>query len=132
MKGSCLCGSVVYEIDAPIEKVAHCHCQTCRKAQGTVLVPTAGVSRESFRWVSGEEKLSAFESSPGKKRYFCSVCGSHLVAMREGQSNVILRVATLDDQPAPSAFAHIWTSHDLPWMEYGDDLPKYPEFVPVD
>ncbi|MCK9396122.1 MAG: GFA family protein [Methylobacter sp.] len=32
--------------------------------------------REHFRWLKGEEKLSSFESSPGKQRYFCSMCGS--------------------------------------------------------
>lgn len=36
--------------------------------------------REHFRWLKGEEKLSSFESSPGKSRYFCSGCGSHLTA----------------------------------------------------
>jgi len=53
--------------------------------------------REHFRWLKGEEKLSAFESSPGKLRYFCSVCGSHLVAERVSQPHVIVRVATLDE-----------------------------------
>ena len=132
MKGSCLCGAVTYEVDTSIEKVVHCHCQTCRKAQGSLFSSNAFIPREHFRWTAGEEKLSAFESSPGKRRYFCSVCGSHLVAMREGQPNVILRVPTLDGHPSPSSFAHIWTSHDLLWMECGDDVPKYPEFIPGD
>lgn len=39
---------------------------------------------ENFTWISGEEKLSAYESSPGKKRYFCSNCGSQLLAIKEG------------------------------------------------
>jgi len=132
MKGSCLCGAVQYEIDDQIEKIIHCHCQTCRKAQGALFSSNAFIPRDQFRWIAGEEKLSAFESSPGKKRYFCSVCGTHLLAMREGQPNVILRVATLDDQTAPSTFAHIWMSHDLPWMKCGDDIPKYLEFIPID
>lgn len=58
---------------------------------------TAGVIREHFRWLKGEEKLSSFESSPGKLRYFWSMCGSHLVAERLNQPHVIVRAATLPE-----------------------------------
>lgn len=69
-------------------------CRTCQKAHAAPFATTAGVLRTHFRWLQGEEKLSPFESSPGKLRYFCSVCGSHLVAERLSQPNVIVRVAT--------------------------------------
>jgi len=131
-RGSCLCGAIAYEIDCEAGRIVHCHCQTCRKAQGALFSSNAFIPREKFRWLHGQELLSFYESSPGKNRYFCSRCGSHLVAIREGQPNVIVRVATLDDDPKPSSFAHAWTSHDLPWMECGDDIPKYPESAPVD
>ncbi|MDP1773933.1 MAG: GFA family protein [Methylobacter sp.] len=85
--------------------------------------------REHFRWVKGEEKLSSFESSPGKLRYFCSKCGSHLVAERVNQPHVIVRVATLDENPNVTPQAPIWTSHNVPWLEY-EDIPSYPEWPP--
>ena len=118
MKGSCLCGAIEYEIDSIDMPVAHCHCRTCQKAHAAPFATTAGVMREHFRWLKGEEKLSAFESSPGKLRYFCSVCGSHLVAERVNQPHVIVRVATLDEDPNITPQMHIWTSHDVPWLEY--------------
>lgn len=130
MRGSCLCGAIAYEIDAPAERIVHCHCQTCRKAQSAAFSSNTFIPREHFRWIHGQELLSFYESSPGKSRYFCSVCGSHLVAMRENQPHVIVRVATLDEDPNVSEFAHIWTSHDLPWLDYRAELPSYPEFAP--
>jgi ADP-ribosyl-[dinitrogen reductase] hydrolase len=42
---------------------------------------------------------------------------SHLVAERLVQPHVIIRVATLDDDPALRPEAHIWVSHDVPWLE---------------
>ena len=66
MKGSCLCGDIEYEIDSIDMTVAHCHCRTCQKAHAAPFASTAGVMREHFRWLKGEDKLSAFESSPGK------------------------------------------------------------------
>ena len=99
MKGSCLCGTVQYEIDQLDGPIGHCHCRTCRKSNAAAFTSTAWVNRDRFRWLKGRERLSSFESSPGKQRRFCSVCGSHLVAEREGEPQLILRVATLDDDP---------------------------------
>ena len=127
MRGSCLCGAVVYEADRLDMPILHCHCATCRKAHSAPFAPTAGVYREHFRWLSGEEKLSSYESSPGKLRRFCSVCGSHLVADRASQPHVVLRVATLDEASDARPRAHIWVSHDASWLEYGDEaVPSYP------
>lgn len=132
MKGSCLCGVVVYEVDCLDMPIGHCHCVTCRKAHAAAFTSTAGVKREHFRWLKGEEKLSFYESSLGKRRYFCSVCGSHLVAERASQAHVILRVATLDEDPHAQPVAHIWVSHDVPWLEYGENVPSYSCFPPPD
>ena len=128
MKGSCLCGRIVYEIDRLAGPIGHCHCKTCRKAHAAAYASTARVDREHFRWSRGEEFLGVFESSPGKLRRFCTRCGSHLVAERPTQSQVIVRVATLDDDPGVTPVAHIWTSHDVPWLK-ADDLPRYPEWT---
>lgn len=130
MKGSCLCGAVAYEVDRLDMPIGHCHCRTCRKAHAAAYAPTAGVARDHFRWTRGEDRLSSFESSPGKSRHFCSVCGSHLVAERRGQPHVILRVATLDDDPGARPAVHIWRSHDVPWLWDGDDVVSYQEWPP--
>jgi ADP-ribosyl-[dinitrogen reductase] hydrolase len=86
--------------------------------------------REHFRWTAGAENLQTYESSPGKLRRFCSKCGTHLVAERAAQPHVILRVATLDDNPELRPTLHIWTSHDVPWLVDDGDLPRYPEWQP--
>jgi ADP-ribosyl-[dinitrogen reductase] hydrolase len=130
MKGSCLCGAVEYEVDQLDMPIGHCHCRTCRKAHAAMFASTAGVKREHFRWLKGEEKLTAFESSPGKLRHFCSVCGSHLVAERLAQSHVIVRVATLDEDPGSKPAMRIWRSQDVPWLQDGKDMPSYQEWPP--
>ena len=130
MRGSCLCGAVEYEIDQLDMPILHCHCRSCRKAHAAIFASTAGVMREHFRWVTGEEKLTAFESSPGKMRHFCSVCGSHLVAERLAHPNVIVRVATLDDDPGSKLSMHIWRSHDVSWLQDGEGTLSYEEWHP--
>ncbi len=130
LQGSCLCGTVRYEVDQLDMPIRHCHCVTCRKAHAAVYVSTAGVMRGHFRWTAGAEKLSAYESSPGKLRRFCSDCGTHLLAERPDQPHIILRVATLDDDPGVRPTMHIWTSHDAPWLTDGEGLPRYLEWQP--
>ena len=118
--GSCHCGTVRYKIDELAGHIVHCHCQTCRKTHSAAFATTARVAREQFRWLDGEQALSAYESSPGKLRRFCAGCGAHIVAERKGEDSVILRVATLDEDPGQPAVAHIWVSHDVDWLCYAD------------
>ena len=122
LRGSCLCGTVSYEIDGIDSPVRHCHCVTCRKAHASAFNTSAGIPRERFRWLSGENMLTAFESSPGKFRRFCSVCGSHILSEHPERRYVMLRVATLDDDPGVRPAEHIWMSEAAPWL-------KDPKFV---
>ena len=78
LTGSCLCGRIRYEIRGKIGPDAQCHCVTCRKAQGGPFVTNAPVRVKYFHLVSSSESVAEFESSPGKKRYFCRGCGSPL------------------------------------------------------
>ena len=105
LTGSCLCGGVAYEADAPLERIVHCHCQTCRKTHGAAFSSVTAVPREKFRWVRGRELLGAFESSPGKFRRFCTRCGSHLMAERTAQPVVLLRLGCLDTRGRPDRAA---------------------------
>ncbi|MBA2931446.1 GFA family protein [Pseudomonas sp. CCUG 57209] len=129
LNGSCFCKGVRYQVDILYMPISHCHCRSCRKIHAAAFVATAGVMREHFRWTLGEELRAAFESSPGKFRHFCKRCGSHLMAERRQQPHVIVRVATLDDDPGVSPTSHIWASHDVPWLAYGD-MERWDEWKP--
>ena len=125
MRGSCLCGRIVYEIERLSAAPRHCSCKTCRKAHAAAFNTSAPVNRSEFKWLEGEHLLSSYESSPGKRRYFCSHCGSQLIARRSGSDVVALRVATLDDDPEQTPRAHIWRSSEVPWLGYGSEVPSF-------
>lgn len=130
MKGSCLCGAVRYEVEQLDGPIAHCSCRTCRKAHAAAFTTTARVQRKHWRWIVGDDLLAAFESSPGKKRYFCPKCGSHIFAKWDHEEEFILRVATLDDPPPAEPAAHIWRSHEIAWLKFGNGIPSFAEWPP--
>lgn len=130
LEGSCLCGEVRYTSDGPIGPLGNCHCGTCRKAHGAAFATTARVPKAGFRWVAGERLLSSFESSPGKRRFFCSRCGSQLVAAWDHESEIILRVGSLDTDPGTKPVIHIWTEEKAPWYELEAALPALPRGRP--
>lgn len=127
--GGCLCGAIAYEIDGPIGPIGNCHCETCRRAHAAAFATTARVARSDFNWTQGEETLGAFESSPGKKRYFCAMCGSHLIAAWNHEDDVIVRVGSLFDDPGSKPVIHIWTEEKAPWFDLDADLPALPRGV---
>jgi hypothetical protein len=75
-QGSCLCGTVRYEIDGSFEVMSHCSCSMCRKHHGAAIATFVTVPLSGFRWVAGESALSTYQSSAYGKRTFCSQCGS--------------------------------------------------------
>jgi len=131
IKGSCLCGKVTYAISGNLGEISHCHCTTCRKAHGSAFSSVAAVHIDSFELTSGKQIIKHYLSSPDKARYFCSNCGSHIYAYREGQPHYILRLGTLDDDPQTRPSNHIWISLKAPWYDLNTDcnLPKHEEWA---
>ena len=79
---------------------------------------------------AAETTKRAFESSPGKKRFFCPNCGSHLVAAWDHEDEVILRVGSLIDDPGSRPVIPVGTEEKAPWFDLGADLPAISRGVP--
>jgi len=132
MRGSCLCGQIEYRITQLDSPIQHCSCRTCRKAHAAAFNTAALVKPEHFEWLKGQGDLKSYESSPGKRRYFCGHCGSQLVAQRTDDSCLILRVATLDDDPKQEPEFQIWASDEVPWLRHGPNIPSFAQWAPGD
>jgi len=126
LTGHCLCGGVRYEIHGPLDHVVNCHCESCRRAQGGAFATNSPIDDAIFRLVSGGELVTEYESTPGKFRCFCRVCGSPLWSRRNslpGQRRI--RMGLLDSDPGKRAEANFWVGEKAPWYEIRDGLPSY-------
>ncbi len=125
--GSCLCGGVTFQINAELEPIQVCHCRQCRKAQGGPFATNTPVSTANFELMSGADLLSDYESSPGKKRVFCSVCGSPIYSHRESLPGVIrIRAGLLDEPLTIRPAMHFYMTSKSSWWTIHDSLPQYP------
>jgi hypothetical protein len=128
--GSCLCGSVRYEIDGELGDFGYCHCKSCRKASGSAHAANAPVERARFRLLAGAETLREYESSPGKLRAFCSRCGSPIYAYLTTSAEVLrLRLGSLDTPFSKQPRAHTFVAHKASWEPIEDRLPRFAEWA---
>jgi len=127
--GSCLCGIVRYSVDKIETEIAHCHCIMCRKFHGAAFATFGEALRESFRFLSGEDKLKEYVASNGTKRLFCSDCGSSLIFIPSNDRGKFIEfsLGTLDSVIPNRPEAHIFTNYSACWNKVTDGLPQYQE-----
>ena len=131
IKGSCWCGGVRYEIEGKIGPALNCHCSMCRKVTGAAFRSRVAVPTKNFRWTSGEDLLTRYESSPGTKRTFCRACGSTLASFFDDHPKTLgLAMGTLDDDPGIRPAFHVYVGSKASWHEITDQLPQFVELPP--
>ncbi|MCU7940410.1 MAG: GFA family protein [gamma proteobacterium symbiont of Bathyaustriella thionipta] len=129
--GQCLCGVVQFEIKGPIHHIVHCHCSECRKAQGSAYATNGIVQSTDFKILCGKDKLTAYESSPGQKKYFCKICGSPIISKRKLKPEQLrIRLGTVTSNVMEQPEAHIFVSSKADWDIIHDDLPQYEAYEP--
>lgn len=128
-KGSCLCGKVRFEITGVIQDIIYCHCSQCRKAQGSAFATNGNVDAEKFEFISGENELTGFESTPGETKYFCKHGGSPIMSKNETKpNNVRVRLGVIESDIIERPVAHIFVASKANWEEIESELPQYQSY----
>ena len=128
--GGCLCGGVRFEykgmLGGALGAVTICHCGQCRRAAGYA-VAVAPAEAAGFTVTQGRDLIREFESSPGKQRTFCGVCGTPLYSRRTALPKALrLRIGALDDPPETLRIEAHTFAGDLPAWAGPGDAPRYP------
>lgn len=128
--GSCLCGSVQYEVTGKPERFYHCHCKRCRKATGTgngsliLLTPITGIS-----WLKGEDLLSRYKVPEAERFYncFCQQCGGPMPRVVPELDGVLIPAGSLDTDSPIAPQARIFWDSRVEWS-CSDGLPVFSEY----
>jgi hypothetical protein len=122
-RGHCLCGAIRYRVTGEPIYVAHCHCESCRRASSAALVTWAGFRRDDFAFTAGDP--TAYRSSPGVVRRFCRRCGSPLTYESVRWSDQVhVQVCSFEDPAAFRPTQHVHTAEQLPWLQLADGLER--------
>lgn len=128
VQGSCLCGQITYEVTGPLYPAMLCHCQICRKSNGSAYALNIPIDRDSLVFNGSTHTLARFSSTPNVNRYFCNACGSPIYSERTTAPDQIrLRAGTLDTDIQLEKACHIFVDSKAQWDDIEDDLPQYSE-----
>ena len=76
IKGSCYCGKIQFHLINKPKLVTNCHCDDCKKRNGTVFSTYVAASESDLQFSKGENVLKQYEIKNVGIKYFCPECGS--------------------------------------------------------
>lgn len=97
-KGSCHCGAVRYEVEAPeVIECTECNCSICSRSGYLHLI----VPKSRFRLLHGADNLLTYTFDSGEaKHLFCKTCGiKSFYIPRSNPDGYSVNVRCLDPQP---------------------------------
>ncbi|WMC12099.1 GFA family protein [Oceanimonas pelagia] len=124
--GRCHCGTVTWAFSLPVKTVVKCHCNNCRKLQGSDYSCWIIVPKAQFELLIGHESLTLYQANKRSSKSFCSRCGSacHLVNGRHFPDCVVLPLGAVERfMPALAPQVQVYTANKAAWVNLHDDEP---------
>lgn len=130
-KGSCLCGSIQFELDGNVTEIIHCHCSLCRKASGSAYATNGFINAQDLKLTDRDSTLTFYESSEGKRKYFCKSCGSPIYSSNaQSPERYRLRLGALDSDISGRPISHNFVTSKANWEDLNAELPHYEKHEP--
>lgn len=129
--GSCLCGAINIELRGAITDIIHCHCSLCRKNSGTAYATNGFINANQFKVIDPDKSLTFFEFKPGKKRHFCSKCGSPVYSSNADKPEKHrIRLGIFDSEISERPMSHNFMGSKAVWDDLDAELQRYDKFEP--
>lgn len=125
LTGSCHCGTTRYEVVGDVISVVNCHCNMCRKMNGSAFSTYVAVSDDDFKLLSGD--LKTHKVSERAEKSFCGMCGTPIFNSNPKYAGLkILHLGSLDDSSNLEPGVNIYCESRLDW------LGKLPEIASLE
>jgi hypothetical protein len=130
--GSCLCGSVTFELSGPFDNFYLCHCTRCQKSSGSAHATNIFGKLDSITWLSGKENVRTFELPMAHyfNKSFCSLCGSPVPHRARSGEFLIIPAGSLNSDPGIRPQHNIFWGDRAVWYEEGcaaEKVSGYPK-----
>jgi hypothetical protein len=129
-RGSCLCGSVRFEVEGDFDRFYLCHCEYCRKDTGSSHGANLFSSSATLKWISGEDQVRQFTlASTRHAKSFCSICGSALP--KTSGALLVVPAGSLNSEVSVRPDAHIFVASRATWDEGLEKVPSVEKLPPA-
>lgn len=120
LAGSCNCGAITYQVVGEARSIVNCHCNMCRKMNGSPFSTYVVVSDDDFKLLSGSPRTHKVSEHATKS--FCGECGTPIFNSNPKYSGLkILHLGSLDDSLSLEPKVNIYCESQLGWL---DRLPE--------
>jgi len=125
-QGSCLCGSVKYELGGEFQSFYLCYCRRCQKDTGSGHAANLFAKAATLVWLQGEDQVNTYQHpNTLHSKSFCLNCGSALPTVANSINCVVVPAGSLDSVVPIEATAKIYTASCADWCL---DLSRVPSF----
>lgn len=125
-RSSCHCGSVQCTFKLPTTAVVQCHCNNCRKLQGSDYSSWVAVNTEQFSIDEGQQYLTEYRTNEGSSKNFCALCGSAIYCINNKHfaKHKLLPLGSVDNYSvALKPLMQVYTQDKAQWLQLHDDIP---------
>mmetsp|Transcript_43301 Transcript_43301/g.65441 ORF Transcript_43301/g.65441 Transcript_43301/m.65441 type:complete len:162 (+) Transcript_43301:329-814(+) len=138
--GKCFCGAVTFEVSGDPMFNALCHCKACTTVGSTTTpMHICAFPDGSYKFTSGEDKLTTYEGNGNMRIARCTECGTAVYQLPEGNPFKAFFPRLFDgyvdgtSNKLPDALkpkAHL--NYENRAWDWNDDIPKFKSFPPND
>jgi hypothetical protein len=123
--GTCLCGTVRFEISGAFESFFLCHCSRCRKDTGSAHAANLFSSTAPITWLSGQDRIKTYRVPATRhEKSFCIECGSALPRVQLNAALLVVPAGSLDSAIGIHPTAHICCASRAQWDDGLKDVPE--------
>ena len=125
LSGSCSCGAVTYQASSPVRRIVNCHCNMCRRMNGSMFSSYAVIKFENLK-VQGGEHLGRYHPTERAIKHFCRNCGSPVFNLNAKYPGAcMLYLGSLREGIPAGEAIHVYFEDKLDWMEQIGSMEKF-------
>ncbi|GAC16212.1 GFA family protein [Aliiglaciecola lipolytica] len=125
-QGSCLCGSVKFELSGDFQSFFLCHCTRCQKDTGSAHAANLFARGSTLTWLQGESDVNTYNYPNSlHAKSFCQKCGSALPTRAESIDSIVVPAGSLDSSVPMTPTAKIFVGSCASWSMNLSNIPSY-------
>lgn len=127
--GSCACGAIEFTLNKKIRNIVNCHCNMCRRHNGSAFSTYAALAFSALEITKGEELLAKYAAGTGLK-HFCKHCGTPLYNTNEKYAGAcMIYFGSLHPSSEIRPQVNVWCENQLTWVSNVAEIPSLPQGI---